>query len=168
MKQGTSSADRFAEERNRRDSFVELWEKANLIRSFLWSQEIADEKFAPDLPPGITSDRIKFKQIVRNLIDNAVTCTERGRVAVKAQRKDDMLEISVADTGVGIGTENLKKVFDPHSDEDSIRSRQEGRLGLSLIKELVDLLKGHIHVRSQPGVGSEFTGCLPVDAPMRA
>jgi signal transduction histidine kinase len=118
---------------------------------------------APDLPP-ITADADRIRQVLLNLIANALQYTEEGgKVTVDAVRDGDSVRIAVADTGPGISPEDLLHVFDRFYRADKSRSRATGGsgLGLAIVRSLVELHKGQISVRSQPGEGTCFTVILP-------
>lgn len=118
----------------------------------------------PDLGH-IHADRGKIKQVLYNLIGNAIKFTEHGGfVTISAKLNVDMLHISVKDTGIGISEEDQKKLFRPFTQIDSSISRKyEGTgLGLALSNELVALHGGRIWVESEPGKGSTFTIMIPV------
>ena len=115
--------------------------------------------------PKIASDRIKLKQIVTNLINNAIKFTDHGSVTVSAEiSPSDLLEISVADTGPGIPNEMLPLVFDKFRQIDSATTRNYSGagLGLYIVKNFVNLLGGTIEVRSKLGEGSVFTVRLAI------
>ena len=116
--------------------------------------------------PKIVSDRIKLKQIVTNLINNAIKFTDHGSVTVSAGIADSgqLLEISVADTGPGIPHELLPFVFDKFRQIDSATTRNYSGagLGLYIVKNFVNLLGGTIEVRSKLGEGSVFTVRLAI------
>ncbi len=122
-------------------------------------------QYGSHLPAQIITDALKFKQIVRNLVDNAVKFTARGRVQLNVEVKAGLLEISVSDTGIGIEDSLLRKIFEPTDQVDSALNpaRQGVGIGLSVVKALSEFLKGHLHVRSRPGEGSQFTVCLPCE-----
>ena len=111
--------------------------------------------------PNIVSDRIKLKQIVTNLINNAIKFTDRGSVTVSASASANGqgLEISVADTGPGIPHDLLPFVFDKFRQIDSgtTRNYSGAGLGLYIVKNFVNLLGGTIDARSNVGEGSVFT-----------
>ncbi len=126
------------------------------------------------LPLVYRSDPARLKQIVFNLLDNAVKFTERGRIELHvrgAGRKGGRIniEICVTDTGIGIAPEQQHEVFEPFTQADSSSTRRYGGagLGLHITKLLVEKLGGSIGVKSVQGKGTEFTVCLtlaPVDA----
>lgn len=114
----------------------------------------------------IYSDEIKIRQILFNLIGNAIKFTEKGQITVKAKidDKNNTLIISVKDTGIGIDEINAKKVFDMFIQEDSGLSRKFGGtgLGLTICKRFVESIGGKIWLESQKGKGSEFFFTLPL------
>jgi signal transduction histidine kinase/HAMP domain-containing protein len=122
--------------------------------------------FAADLPT-IVSDRIKLKQILTNLINNAIKFTEQGSIAVSAQTLNEgaTLEIKVADTGVGIPEEMLPYVFEKFRQIDSTMTRSHSGVGLGLyiVKTFVERLEGTISVESKVGEGSTFVVRLPIE-----
>lgn len=116
------------------------------------------------LVPGVAG---QLRQVLLNLISNAVKFTERGSVAVSARRVTDLdgrkwVEMKVADTGVGIAPEELTRVFDRFYRGDAARARSGGTgLGLAIAKLLVEQHGGRIDVQSRLGAGSQFTVTLP-------
>jgi PAS domain S-box-containing protein len=119
---------------------------------------------APDLP-GILSDRAKVKQIVLNLLTNALKFTPEGSVRVSAvyERTEDRVLIAVADTGIGIADEDQGKVFDDFSQADNSTTRAFGGagLGLAICRRLAAMLGGQITLQSKLGRGSTFTLIVP-------
>jgi PAS domain S-box-containing protein len=122
--------------------------------------------FVPSPPPRLVTDRKRLFQIVLNLANNAVKFTEQGGVTVDCTRLGDGLRISVQDTGIGIKPEHLPMLFEAFRQIDgSARRVYEGTgLGLHLCRKLLDLLGGHIEVRSEAGRGSCFAITLPANA----
>ncbi|AIC28494.1 sensor histidine kinase/response regulator hybrid protein [Rhizobium etli bv. mimosae str. IE4771] len=123
---------------------------------------------APDLPAAVIGDAGRFRQIVTNLVGNAVKFTERGHVFVDvgfeaAAGGEIMASIRIEDTGIGIPAEKLETVFDKFSQVDASSTRRhEGTgLGLAITAGLVDLFGGYINVDSEWGKGSVFTVNLP-------
>ncbi|MDW7731331.1 MAG: PAS domain S-box protein [Methanolobus sp.] len=113
----------------------------------------------------ICADEVRFKQILYNLVSNAIKFTpDKGVVKILVCEKDNMLEVSVIDTGIGISSEDQKTLFTPFRQIDSELSRQHDGtgLGLSLVKQFVELHGGNITVGSEPGKGSNFSFWIPV------
>jgi signal transduction histidine kinase len=111
------------------------------------------------------SDMRRIKQILINLVSNAIKFTNQGRITVTSTiLPDERIEISVADTGIGIKEESMDKLFNPFQQVDVNLSKQfEGSgLGLYLCKSLVNLLGGEISAQSQYKKGSVFTFILPL------
>jgi two-component system, cell cycle sensor histidine kinase DivJ len=120
---------------------------------------------APENLPEITGDPRAFKQILLNLVSNAIKFTERGgTVAVSAAVEGANLVLRVSDNGVGIAEDDLKRVGDPFFQAGkTYQRRHEGTgLGLSIVKSLVGLHGGEIDVQSQIGQGTTVTVSLPV------
>ncbi len=118
----------------------------------------------PELPDMFT-DRTKIKQILLNLLSNAIKFTSEGGVTLEATRiGDDRIGISVADTGIGIKSEDVETIFDDFRQVDQSPTREYGGtgLGLSITRKLVALLEGHIRVESSYGEGSTFYIDLPL------
>lgn len=114
----------------------------------------------------IRADRAKLKQILYNLLSNALKFTpQKGVINVSTCKKDDELEIQVTDNGVGISRENQEKIFSALVQEDSSLTKEfEGvGLGLYITKNFVNLHKGKITVESEPGKGSTFTVTIPAN-----
>jgi len=116
-----------------------------------------------DLPP-LISDEGKCRHILQNLIGNAVKFTEKGKVEIRASQKDNFIRISVSDTGIGIGKEQLPYIFDEFRQVDGSTSRKhEGAgLGLSIAVKYAKMLGGNIEVESTQDKGSVFTLVLPL------
>jgi signal transduction histidine kinase len=115
----------------------------------------------------ITSDRIKIKQILINLLSNAFKYSEKGNVKLSVNAMNNSYCIKVKDDGIGIAKENLEDIFDEFRQVDGTYTRKAGGtgLGLSITKGLVLLLGGTIEVESTPGVGSRFSVTLPFIVP---
>lgn len=109
------------------------------------------------------SDRRRFEQIVLNLLQNAIKFTERGGVVLSARSRGPELEVTVADTGIGIASEDLQRIFDPFLQVDSgpARSHQGTGLGLAISRRLARLLGGELRAESEKGKGSTFSLVLP-------
>jgi signal transduction histidine kinase len=124
---------------------------------------------APGLPELVT-DRDKLGQILTNLLSNAAKFTERGRIALSAVAEDGMVEIAVADTGIGIPEEAQEAIFDEFRQvETEGRPKKPGTgLGLAISSRLAQLLGGTIRVASAVDHGSTFTVRLPIRCPLAA
>jgi heavy metal sensor kinase len=114
-----------------------------------------------DSSPGVTvaGDRARLKQVVVNLLDNAIKYTPRGgRVALRVTREDGYAVLEVSDTGVGIPAEALPHVFKRFFRVDRARSRDQGGagLGLAIVKSICSAHGAEVEVRSRPGEGSSF------------
>jgi len=121
----------------------------------------------PDLPDTINGDQKRLYQILTNLTNNALKFTPTGSVAVSIRRVGaDRWAIQVADTGPGISPEAQAQVFAPFWQVDSsLTGKQKGYgLGLSIVKQLVDQMKGRITIDSVEGRGSTFTITLPLES----
>ncbi|KPL21251.1 MAG: hypothetical protein AMS23_09590, partial [Bacteroides sp. SM1_62] len=146
-----------------------------IVLSFLSLAESKDINYEYDLseiPSLVYFDRDKLEKIFTNLVSNAFKFTDPGgviQVVLKynlspADKVPEEIEITVSDSGIGIPEEKLENVFDRFyqaSDSDT-RVKEGTGIGLALTKELVDLYRGEIHVRSKAGEGSTFTVKLPV------
>jgi signal transduction histidine kinase/FixJ family two-component response regulator len=118
----------------------------------------------PDLPP-VYTDRQKLDLILMNLLNNAIKYTPQGGdIFLRAWTNDDMLRISVSDSGIGIPPEERKRIFDRFYQVEDSLTRQHGGLGLglALVKSLVEICRGQIWVESEVGRGSTFTIELPL------
>jgi signal transduction histidine kinase/FixJ family two-component response regulator len=109
-------------------------------------------------------DPLRVRQILANLISNALKFTETGGVTLKAEIQGGDLSFIVRDTGIGIAPEALPKLFNKFSQVDDSNTRRFGGtgLGLAICRELSQLMEGDIEVKSTPGDGSEFRVTLPL------
>jgi signal transduction histidine kinase/CheY-like chemotaxis protein len=118
---------------------------------------------APDLPVWAAGDQNRLRQVILNLMSNAIKFTSAGEIGLRAsvERQDatsQVLTIEVRDTGIGIAPEQLTRLFSSFNQADSSISRRYGGtgLGLAISKRLVELMGGTIQVESKPGEGSRF------------
>ncbi|MFQ5973473.1 MAG: PAS-domain containing protein, partial [Alphaproteobacteria bacterium] len=114
--------------------------------------------------PTLHTDQNKLRQILINLLSNAAKFTDSGAVTVSAEHVEDLVRISVADTGIGIAEDALEFVFDEFRQADESTTREHGGtgLGLAITRRLARLLGGDVAVRSKLGEGSTFTVVVPV------
>jgi len=123
---------------------------------------------SPDIPGFVLIDETKLRQILINLLDNAIKFTKRGFIsfatAIIQESEIDWLCITICDTGIGIPDYEVAKIFNPFTQVDDSSSRQYGGtgLGLYLCKKLVDLMQGKITINSQIGLGTTVYCQLPV------
>lgn len=118
---------------------------------------------APDLPEAVIGDAIRLRAALENLIDNAVKFTERGTVrlevaADKAARDRIRLIVAVTDSGIGLSTAEIKRLFKPFAQANRTIARRFGGagLGLSYVKRMAQAMGGDLAVASKPGGGSQF------------
>jgi signal transduction histidine kinase len=117
-------------------------------------------------PTTVIGDPVRCSQILSNLLSNAIKFTEQGNVSLKIQRnKNDFVNITVSDTGIGISKEQQEKLFSAFTQADESTSRKYGGTGLGLVicKHLVNLMQGELSLHSELGKGScfNFNICLP-------
>ncbi len=122
-----------------------------------------------ELDTRVCGDGQRLRQVIINLISNAVKFTERGEVKITVRHEGTALinsdfRFEVTDTGIGIKPESCNAIFESFAQEDSTTTRQYGGtgLGLAICKQLVELMGGQIGVRSTPGVGSTFYFSVPL------
>ena len=125
---------------------------------------------APDLPPAVRGEPSRLRQLVFNLVGNAVKFTESGRIDIEVSARPleaDRCEMTIAvrDTGIGIEPAALATIFDPFQQADSSTARRYGGsgLGLTLSREIAQLMRGRIEVDSTVGRGSCFRVVLPFE-----
>jgi len=121
-----------------------------------------------EVPENLYGDPIKLKQILINLIDNAIKFTERGFVKLSIEYIDhknnhSIIKFRVIDTGIGIKKNSINTIFERFNQLDGGYTRKAGGvgLGLTIVKNLVEMMNGNIHVNSTPGKGTVFTLEIP-------
>jgi signal transduction histidine kinase len=124
------------------------------------------EKDVPVDLPDIFADRTRVKQVLLNLVSNAIKFTASGRVLVQVRRETDALHVSVSDTGIGISPTDLTRLFEPFQRLDNPLAQQaDGTgLGLAISKKFVELHRGRIWAESRESQGSTFHFTLPLSA----
>jgi signal transduction histidine kinase len=118
----------------------------------------------PDRSLIIRGDELRLKQVLRNLIDNALKFTKEGEITVGFNQEKDYIVVKVHDTGIGIKEEDHKRIFDKFIQIEGGTTREFGGtgLGLSVAKEIIELHGGKIWVESNPGEGSTFKFSIPI------
>ncbi|MBR4391292.1 MAG: response regulator [Bacteroidales bacterium] len=135
--------------------FEPIAQKKNLV--FDYKNDIRSQLIA-------NSDRLKLKQIISNLISNAIKYTIEGNIGFRASLENGCLVYRVKDSGIGIPEDKLEDIFKPFVRIDNSSTLSEGSgYGLSVVKGLVDLMEGQIEVQSEVGKGSLFTVKIPVE-----
>jgi PAS domain S-box-containing protein len=127
-------------------------------------------EIAPGVPTNLVGDPTRLRQVLLNLVGNAIKFTECGRVSLRVTHDDDSsvptaLRFTVADTGIGIPQEKLGQVFERFTQADSSTTRRFGGsgLGLTISKRLVELMGGRLWVESSLGAGSVFAFAVPFE-----
>ena len=117
-----------------------------------------------EVPRAIHTDRQRLDQILTNLLGNAIKFTDRGEVALRIHTDASRVSFGVSDTGVGVSPADQQRIFAPFEQVEGTPSRRHGGtgLGLTIARELAQLLGGELLVESEPGRGSTFTCVLPV------
>ena len=124
----------------------------------------------PQLPDTVLGDAVRLKQVLLNLISNAIKFTQEGKVSVKLQRTNGDLCFSVQDTGIGIPAELQGQLFRPFSQLENSKQQHHGStgLGLAISKQLAELMNGTLALtESTPHQGSTFAFTIPVEEPSK-
>lgn len=143
-----------------------LDEIATTVEPMVEEKDLELHLDVPSDLPMVFSDRTKLRQVVLNLLDNAVTYTEDGSVTLAASAGRESVTLTVEDTGIGIAPDHRDRIFE---DFFQVRPEENGSggsgLGLSICRQLTDMLGGTIRVGSEEGAGSSFAVELPITWP---
>lgn len=140
-----------------------------LLRHRAANHGITLELLVPDGIGAVDADELRFKQVVVNLLTNAVKFTpDGGRVTLAARRVGAELQVTVADTGIGVPPEDRERIFESFQQGGRGAPKEEGTgLGLTLSRRIVELFGGRMWLESEVGVGSTFGFSVPVGPPSR-
>ncbi len=122
------------------------------------------EHYGDDLPAHFVCDATRLRQVMNNLLNNAIKFTDAGHVDLTVSRGDGHLRFVVSDTGPGIPLEQQARIFEKFQQAENFVTRKHGGtgLGLALVKELVGLMGGEVHLESTPGTGTSVSFTLPM------
>ena len=158
----------------RLDELVEETVEMLTVKAFEKNLEVIC-RIDPDLPSQFNGDPVRIRQVLVNLLGNAIKFTESGEICVSVTREGSIyrkknlnyldIAISVRDTGIGISREKIRKIFESFTQADSSTTRKFGGtgLGLTISKSLAELMQGNLTVVSEPGGGSRFSLHLPLE-----
>ena len=137
-------------------------EVATVMSTLAQQKNISVEISCPSSAQHIWTDKSRLRQVVTNLLSNAVRYTEKGSIRVSVEAKDQTVEVAIADTGLGISHEEQDRIFEPfYQGEAGQQQPSSTGLGLAIAHKMLSLLQGSIHLKSTPNVGSTFTVILP-------
>ena len=154
---------------------MDIYDEISSVSAFMGSMAknkglVYEFQFGPAVPRVINGDAMHIRQVIVNLIGNAIKFTEHGYISLKINQEarngnSCVLRFEITDSGVGISEELLASIFDPFVQEDASLTRRHGGtgLGLSISKKLVELMGGSIYVRSKKNEGSVFGFLLPFE-----
>lgn len=130
---------------------------------------IFNTEIAGDVPDTLIADELRLRQIIINLINNALKFTNKGSIKLAVRKQKSWLHVSVTDTGIGMKEEDLPKLFKPFNQVGHSSMKASGTgLGLAISKEIVTLMGGSVSVESTPGTGTCFWFKIPLNTPEEA
>jgi len=145
-----------------------LADAASLVQPMAADKQLRFVVELLDEDQAIQTDGTKLRQMLVNLLSNGIKFTDKGEVRVGCAVSNGVLEVRIADTGVGIAAENIEDVFEPFWQAEQTATRKTGGtgLGLSVTRKLARLLGGDVTVASRMGAGATFLLTLPMKAPV--
>jgi signal transduction histidine kinase len=137
---------------------------AELVEALALARSLHIEVMLPPHKVVAETDAVKVRQMIVNLLSNAVKFTDRGRIILSGDQRGDQLVITVRDTGIGISSNHIERIFEAFWQVEQKATRRAGGtgLGLTVTRRLALLLGGDVTVKSNPGEGTTFTICLPI------
>jgi len=158
-------AGKFELELERMDPLPVLEEVRALAAGLIMDRPIRFRYEPPAWPVRVQGDPVRFKQVITNLVGNAIKFTEEGEVGMAVERVASRLRIRITDPGIGMTPQELTRLFQPFQQVDGSITRRFGGtgLGLALSQRLMGLMNGRITVESEKGLGSTFTVEMPVE-----
>ena len=149
---------------------IQSVEAAELTRNILidWIPIFEDKQVdydidIPEQPIRVRLDVDSYMRIINNLIQNVIAHSYADKIKISLSKKENNMELLLADNGVGIEKEDLKHIFERLYKCDKGRSDKGSGLGLSIVHQLVEKMGGSITVESVPGKGTEFTLLFPLE-----
>lgn len=148
----------------------ELLDQVNTLFSTAASQKGLELVFdiEPNVPAIITSDKMRISQVIGNLVGNAIKFTHQGEIHIRIDTLFEQgrryFEVYIRDTGIGIDSQSVERLFEPFTQADTSTTRKYGGTGLGLVisKKLIELMGGSINVKSTLGSGSTFSFKIPI------
>jgi signal transduction histidine kinase/CheY-like chemotaxis protein/HPt (histidine-containing phosphotransfer) domain-containing protein len=138
---------------------------ADMLAPRAWAKELELAiELDPALPRSVIADPVRLRQVLTNLVGNAIKFTERGHVLLRLREADEKLRFEVSDTGIGLEPPQIERLFRPFEQAEAGTTRRFGGtgLGLAICRRIVELMGGRIDVESRAGVGSTFWFELPL------
>lgn len=137
---------------------------AELVEPLARARNLHIEVMLPPNEVTVETDAMKVRQMIVNLLSNAVKFTDAGRIILSGDQRGDQLVITVQDTGIGINSDHVERIFEPFWQVEQKATRRAGGtgLGLTVTQRLALLLGGDVTVTSTPGEGTTFTICVPI------
>jgi signal transduction histidine kinase/ligand-binding sensor domain-containing protein/class 3 adenylate cyclase/CheY-like chemotaxis protein len=142
----------------------------NLLKPLAEEKQLHLTNSLPQFLPAVSADENRLRQILYNLLGNAIKYTEQGYVEITARVVDQFIEVCVKDSGVGIPADKQQIIFQPFEQLDNLSSNLKSGtgLGLAVTQQLVELHGGTIWLKSKPGSGSSFYFTLPIASDVEA
>ena len=159
-------------EAGRFELFPEIWDTPSFFQELEYMFRLRAEQkdlyfqyqAAPDLPYTLRSDDKRLRQVVLNLLGNAMKFTEHGSVSLRTDYADGRLRLAIEDSGIGMTAADLAQIFEPFQQAGDSRYKTQGTgLGLAISRRLVEAMGGSLSVDSIPGQGSTFRVEIPVE-----